>query len=53
MARSSLVSTTRAALKESPREIFNWWLFFNTCVWSFSGVAKGFDEGMFVSVIKF
>lgn len=49
MARSSLVATTRAALKESPREIFNWWLLFNTCVWSFSGVAKGFDEGTSIS----
>lgn len=53
MARSSLVSTTRAALKESPREIFNWWLLFNTCVWSFSGVAKGFDEGLSISRIEF
>lgn len=46
MGKSSLVKATIAAVKACPPEIFNVWLFFCTAVWSFSGVAKGFDEGM-------
>ena len=46
MGKSSLVKATVAAVKACPPEIFNVWLFFCTAVWSFSGVAKGFDEGM-------
>ena len=45
MARSHLISATRRAVKESPREIFNLYLFFCNAIVSFSGVAKGFDEG--------
>jgi len=44
-AKPSLIKATREAVKASPSEIFNWWLFFCVGVWSFSGVAKGFDEG--------
>jgi len=47
MAKSSLLKATVKAIKAVPPEIFNIWLFFCTAVWSFSGVAKGFDEGMF------
>lgn len=43
--RPSLLSETIAAVKNSPREIFNRYIFFCTFAWSFSGVAKGFDEG--------
>jgi hypothetical protein len=45
-AKPSLIKSTRDAVKACPSEIFNWWLFFCVAVWSFSGVAKGFDEGM-------
>lgn len=36
---------TKEAVRESPREIFNWYLIFCTLDVSFSGVSKGFDEG--------
>lgn len=49
MAKSSLLKDTVKAIKACPPEIFNVWLFFCTAVWSFSGVAKGFDEGMLAS----
>lgn len=45
MVKSSLIAETRQAVRESPREIFNRFLFFCTFAASFSGVAKGFDEG--------
>lgn len=51
MSKPSLISTTRAAIRDSPREIYNWWLILCTCVWSFSGVAKGFDEGNIASLV--
>lgn len=51
MVKANLISSTRAAIKDSPPEIFNWYLIFCTCVWSFSGVAKGFDEGMWMLCI--
>jgi MFS family permease len=44
-AKPSLIKATRDAVKACPREIFSGWLFFCVAVWSFSGVAKGFDEG--------
>ncbi|CEI59976.1 unnamed protein product [Fusarium venenatum] len=40
-----LTLRTKRAIKDSPKEIFNWYLLACTCIWSFSGVAKGFDEG--------
>ncbi|KAL3297957.1 quinate transport protein [Colletotrichum asianum] len=43
----SLISATTAAVRNSPREIFNRYLFICTWIWSFSGVAKGFDEGVY------
>lgn len=49
--RPSLVSETIAAVKNSPREIFNPYIFFCTFTWSFSGVAKGFDEGTVFSIL--
>lgn len=45
MAKAHLISTTKRAIQENPREIFNWYLFFCTALVSLSGVAKGFDEG--------
>ncbi|KAF2008401.1 general substrate transporter [Aaosphaeria arxii CBS 175.79] len=51
MARTSLIKSTKEAIQASPKEIFNWYLFFCTAVWSFSGVAKGFDEGNIASVV--
>ena len=47
MAKTNLVSQTRQAVRESPKEIFNWFLIYCTLIVSFSGVAKGFDEGMY------
>jgi hypothetical protein len=41
------IKGTVEAVKACPREIFNFWLFFCTAVWSFCGVAKGFDEGSY------
>jgi hypothetical protein len=46
MARPSLIKASRDAIKDNPKEIFNFYLIACTCIWSFSGVAKGFDEGM-------
>lgn len=45
MGNFSLVKATIAGVKACPSEIYNSWLIFCTIVWSFSGVAKGFDEG--------
>lgn len=50
MTKPNLIKATKKAIKDSPREIFNWYLFSCTCIWSFSGVAKGFDEGKFTKV---
>lgn len=45
MSKPSLLKDTIKAIRACPSEIFNAWLFYCTAVWSFSGVAKGFDEG--------
>ncbi|KAF5710992.1 transcription factor [Fusarium globosum] len=51
MARPNMIKATRRAIKDSPKEIFNWYLLACTCIWSFSGVAKGFDEGNIASLV--
>ncbi|KAF3043808.1 hypothetical protein E8E12_010463 [Didymella heteroderae] len=51
MGNFSLVKATIAGVKACPSEIYNSWLIFCTIVWSFSGVAKGFDEGNIASVV--
>ncbi|OAL51469.1 general substrate transporter [Pyrenochaeta sp. DS3sAY3a] len=51
MTKPNLLKTTIEAIKACPPEIFNFWLFFCTAVWSFSGVAKGFDEGNIASLV--
>ncbi|KXJ88341.1 general substrate transporter [Microdochium bolleyi] len=51
MARPNMIKATKQAIKDSPREIFNWYLLMCTCIWSFSGVAKGFDEGNIASLV--
>ncbi|KAI1393114.1 general substrate transporter [Hypoxylon trugodes] len=51
MAKPSFIATTVANVKNSPREIFNWYIIVCTCLWSFSGVAKGFDEGNIASLV--
>ncbi|OLN87135.1 Quinate permease 10 [Colletotrichum chlorophyti] len=48
----SLIRATTDAVKNSPREIFNWYLLSCTWIWSFSGVAKGFDEGNIASLVS-
>lgn len=40
-----LISDTKKAIKDSPKEIFNWYILMCTCIFAFSGVSKGFDEG--------
>ncbi|KAG7052062.1 hypothetical protein JMJ77_0002671 [Colletotrichum scovillei] len=47
----SLIKATTDAIRGSPREIFNPYLFLCTWIWSFSGVAKGFDEGNIASLV--
>ncbi|KAH8656888.1 general substrate transporter [Ilyonectria robusta] len=49
--KPSLIKATKEAIKQSPREIFNFYLLACTCIWGFSGVAKGFDEGNIASVV--
>jgi hypothetical protein len=49
MTKANLISTTREAVREMPRQIFNLVLVFCTLAVSFSGVAKGFDEGLSAS----
>ncbi|KAF7541310.1 hypothetical protein G7054_g676 [Neopestalotiopsis clavispora] len=51
MAKSSLVAATIAAVKNSPREIFNLHLAYCVLVWSLSGIPKGFDEGNIASLV--
>ncbi|KAF4494838.1 quinate transport [Fusarium agapanthi] len=51
MARPNMIKATRRAIKDSPREILNRYLLMCTCIWSFSGVAKGFDEGNIASLV--
>ncbi|KAM5341691.1 hypothetical protein ACJ41O_014722 [Fusarium nematophilum] len=51
MARPNMIKATRKAIKDSPKEIYNWYLLMCTCIWSFSGVAKGFDEGNIASLV--
>lgn len=50
MGKSSLLKDTIQAIEACPPEIFNFWLFFCTVAWSFSWVAKGFDEGNFATL---
>lgn len=45
MAKTSQVAIARAAMRSDPPSIFNLYLFICVGIWSFSGVAKGFDEG--------
>lgn len=47
MGSTNVIKATKAAIKECPREIFNFYLLACACIWSFSGVAKGFDEGVY------
>jgi hypothetical protein len=49
MAKPSLIKASKRAIKSNPKEIFNLYLFACTAIWSFSGVAKGFDEGSYLS----
>ncbi|KAI9170713.1 Quinate permease [Paramyrothecium foliicola] len=51
MGHSNMIAATKAAIKECPREIFNFYLLACACIWSFSGVAKGFDEGNIASIV--
>ena len=46
-----MIKATKKAIKDSPREIFNWYAMICTWIWSFSGVAKGFNEGNIASIV--
>lgn len=48
---TNMITTTRLAIASSPRPIFNLLLLFCTLAVSFSGVAKGFDEGNIASIV--
>lgn len=52
MARPNMIKATKKAIKDSPREIFNWYAMICTWIWSFSGVAKGFNEGKRRQVVR-
>lgn len=41
-----LIAETRQAMKDSPKEIFNAYVFMCTLIFALPGVAKGFDEGI-------
>lgn len=40
-----LIADTKQAIRDSPKGMFNWYVVMCTCIFAFSGVAKGFDEG--------
>lgn len=40
-----LIADTKQAIRDSPKGIFNWYVVMCTCIFAFSGVSKGFDEG--------
>ncbi|KAL8396483.1 hypothetical protein RB596_009838 [Gaeumannomyces avenae] len=46
-----MIKAAKKAIKDSPREIFNWYLLICTWIWSFSAAAKGFDEGNIASLV--
>jgi MFS family permease len=52
MPTFQLIRDTKAAVKNSPPQIFNWYLFVCTWLWSLPGVSKGFDEGKFFILVS-
>ncbi|KAI7378913.1 MFS quinate transporter [Hortaea werneckii] len=48
---NNLIARTSQAVRDTPREVFNFYLFFCNAIVSLSGVAKGFDEGNIASVV--
>ncbi|KAJ5127034.1 hypothetical protein N7448_007813 [Penicillium atrosanguineum] len=46
-----LISETKQAIRDSPKGIFNGYLLMCTCIFAFSGVSKGFDEGNIASIV--
>ncbi|KAJ5107936.1 hypothetical protein N7456_004611 [Penicillium angulare] len=46
-----LISETKQAIRDSPKGIFNWYVLMCTCIFAFSGVSKGFDEGNIASIV--
>jgi hypothetical protein len=39
------IADTKQAIRDSPKGMFNWYVMMCTCIFAFSGVSKGFDEG--------
>ena len=48
-----LIAETRQAMKDSPKQIFNAYVFGCTWIFALSGVAKGFDEGVYLKKSSF
>ncbi|RMZ14974.1 hypothetical protein D0862_01850 [Hortaea werneckii] len=46
---NSLIARNSQAVRDTPREVFNFYLFSCNAIVSLSGVAKGFDEGTYIS----
>ena len=46
---NDLIARNSQALRGTPREVFNFYLFSCNAIVSLSGVAKGFDEGYYIS----
>ncbi|SPO29093.1 related to transporter (major facilitator superfamily) [Ustilago trichophora] len=47
----TMIQKTAKAIKQSPREIFNWQIIYSVLIVAFAGVAKGIDEGNIASVV--
>lgn len=39
------IAEARQAIQGAPKGIFNGYVFMCACVFAFSGISKGFDEG--------
>ncbi|KAJ5444316.1 sugar transporter [Penicillium daleae] len=45
------IADTKQAIRDSPKGMFNWYVMMCTCIFAFSGVSKGFDEGNIASIV--
>lgn len=45
-----LITETRKAIQDAPKGMFNAYVLVCTCVFAFAGVAKGFDEGIYINL---
>lgn len=47
-----LITETRKAIQDAPKGMFNAYVLMCTCVFAFAGVAKGFDEGIYMNSLR-